>query len=634
LSQEERQSKLAELNELRAITNNAEDPNNDGFAISSKKKESNQSRRLRAADDDDTYIFFIRHSDPNGILLVKDLTITPPELVNEWIKVPNITGTEYTLTGLESGTAYEVMVEPIYEDGTTGLQSPITVFTTLGTETDPIESEFSVSEGKKVQFAKGNLRYKGDSSGYEAEWSMAKQQYEILGEANIDGDSPAYLIDLFCWSTTKNYCGVYGYYYDDDPDANFKGDFVDWGTDAKLTSSLGSGWSTLTKDEWGYLLTERENAATKKAVATITIDDENTVKGLLLLPDEWTAPTGAPAIDGSPVALTLAQWTALETAGAVFLPAAGQMTATYNSSSWTTTSTFTKAGTYWTATPSGDKSDMMAMTLSFDDTNATTDTDLNRRTYTAVRLVKAVTTAVDITLYEEGSDNSQIIADNDGKLANVTLSDRTLYKDDSWNTLCLPFDVDLTAEDCPLAGATAKTLADATMTVTTVTLTFGEALTTLAAGVPYIIKWNKGDNIESPTFKGVTIAATVPDASTITKANDNVKFIGYYDAFDIDENDADIYYMTADNTLKHTGVARKLNACRAYFQFTAEAVGGNLQSPTRQLVLDFGDMTTGIKDNSRETISNNGLYDLQGRRITGQTRKGIYIHNGQKIVIR
>ena len=382
----------AELSELRAITINAEDPNNDGFAISSKEKESNQSRRLRAPENATTYIFFIRHNDPNGVLLVKDLTITPPEQVNDWIKVPNISGTEYTLTGLTPETAYEVMVEPVYEDGTTGTQSAITVFTTLGAETEPTEGEFSVSASKKVQFARGNLRYSGDSYGYEAEWSMAKQQYDTLGEANIrTSGSNTYLADshdLFCWSTVNNYYGVSSYSYDDDPGPHFLGDFVDWGTDEKLVSDLGSGWSTLSKDEWSYLLNERENAATKKAVATITLDAENSVKGLLLLPDDWTAPDGAPVLSGSPVEMTLEQWTLMETAGAVFLPAAGQLTSVYED--YKTTTTLTPAGTYWTSTPSDDASGLKAMTLLFDNENVTLATDLHRRVMTAVRLVKAV----------------------------------------------------------------------------------------------------------------------------------------------------------------------------------------------------------------------------------------------------
>ena len=370
------------LSELRAITINAEDPNNDGFAISSKEKESNQSRGLRTAEDE-TYIFFIRHSDPNGVLLVKDLTITPPENLGAWTVIDNIKGTAYTLTGLEPSTTYEVMVEPVYEDGTTGTQSPITVFTTLGKDTDPLKGVFSVSKDKKVQFAKGNLRYSGDSEGYITNWSMAKQQYEILGEANIDGSSPAYLIDLFCWSTVNNYCGVSNYCYYDDPDAYFKGDFVDWGTDAKLASALGSGWSTLSKNEWNYLLNERKDADKLKMLATVA-----GVKGLVLLPDEWKAPDGV-LIDKE---MTAEQWATVEETGVVFLPVAGQMTATYDNSSWTTTTNFTEVGTYWTSTPAGDKPDQKADILTITAEGATLDADLLRRTYTAVRLVKVAAT--------------------------------------------------------------------------------------------------------------------------------------------------------------------------------------------------------------------------------------------------
>ena len=106
----------------------------------------------------------------------------------------------------------------------------------------------------------------------------------------------------------------------------------------------------------------------------------------------------------------------------------------------------------------------------------------------------------------DNADNSTTINTADGFLANVTLSGRTLYKDGAWNTICLPFDV--TIAGSPLAGATARPLTSASISGSTLTLTFGDAVTTLKAGTPYIIKWASGDNIVSPVFSGVTIDKT------------------------------------------------------------------------------------------------------------------------------
>jgi len=371
-----------ELNELRAITTNAENPQKDGFTITpSGAFRMDNARRTRAAADNDTYIFFIRHSDPNGVLLVKDLVITPPDQVNEWIKIPNIPYKEYYLAGLEPSTTYEVMVEPVYENGTTGTPSVITVFTTLGVETELVEGEFSVGTTKKVLFAHGNLRCEGER--YEDEWSMAKQQYEVLGQDNIDVDGsrsyPAWLIDLFCWSTPDNYYGINTYYYYDDEEAksHFNGSFDDWGECPALIRDLGPGWQTLSKDEWNYLLNERPNAAQLRTIATVA-----GVKGLVLIPDEWTAPDGLLISDE----MTAEQWAVIEQTGLVFLPAAGQMTITYED--YNAVTTVAEAGSYWTSTPSDDASGMKASILSFTDTEITLDTDLSRRVCTAVRLVK------------------------------------------------------------------------------------------------------------------------------------------------------------------------------------------------------------------------------------------------------
>lgn len=217
-----------------------------------------------------------------------------------------------------------------------------------------------------------------------------------------------------------------------------------------------------------------------------------------------------------------------------------------------------------------------------------------------------------------------------GKTLDVKLSDRTLYKDGEWNTLCLPFTLALVGS--PLEGATAKTLTDATMTGTTVTLTFGPAVTTLQANTPYLIKWdaNSGADILEPTFTNATIVNSTEADRTITKADGNVKFIGYYSAFDIDEYNTDIYYMTTGNTLKHTGMARTLHTCRAYFQFSE-----NFVNNSRQFVFDFGnDVETGITATTYSDKTD-AWYTLDGRKLNGKpTSKGIYVHNGRKVVIR
>lgn len=412
ITKEERDNMQRELNELRVMTAMAENPHKDGFTITNENPSPAAQVKVRRAPEIDaaTYVFFIRHSDPNGVLLVKDLTITPPDQMNDWILIPNVKGTNYTLTGLEPNTAYEVMVEPIYEDGNTGVQSPITVFTTIGEETDPMLADFSVSEEKKVNFAHGNLRYQGDV--YEGTWSMAKQQYDVFGEGNVENTEHgssyvADLMDLFCWSTSENYFGVSSYYYYDDEDAwpKFQGDFADWGTSSGLINDLGDGWTTLSKDEWTYLLTQRENAANLAGLATVA-----GVKGLVILPDEWNA-------SGLLSAYTAEEWTTIEAAGAVFLPAAGQMSTTYED--YTATTTFTETGAYWTSTPSDEEMDNVthfAYGLTFDDSQ-TQMASLSRRTHYAVRLVKVVSktdkTALNATIemaqqfYDSMKDDEQ-----------------------------------------------------------------------------------------------------------------------------------------------------------------------------------------------------------------------------------
>lgn len=207
--------------------------------------------------------------------------------------------------------------------------------------------------------------------------------------------------------------------------------------------------------------------------------------------------------------------------------------------------------------------------------------------------------------------------------------------DFAWHDITLPFD--LVLEGSPLEGATAKTLTNATVTnngeYTHVELTFGDDVTTLQAGKPYIIKWEASqENIENPTSTGVLVKDVDEEVRTLSFADYQVQFIGYYDAFNITPEDEDIFYMTAGSELKHTGQNRTLKSCRAYFQFSEEAL------KARQFVLNFGDgnEATGIVSATNFSKDTNaGWYTVDGMKLGKQpTRKGVYIHNGRKAVIK
>lgn len=193
---------------------------------------------------------------------------------------------------------------------------------------DYVNGLFTVnSNGKQVYFAKGNLQYIN-----LMEWRFAAHQYDFLGTWNLSA------WDLFGWSTD------YGNWFGLSTSTNsidYARDFVDWGT------QIGDGetWYTLSSAEWDYVLNTRTNAVSKKGMATV-----NDVHGLILLPDAWTLPAGLTFVSGTGWnrnQYTAAEWHQMETAGAVFLPAAGFRYGTelgYVGAN----------GGYWSSTPDGE----------------------------------------------------------------------------------------------------------------------------------------------------------------------------------------------------------------------------------------------------------------------------------------
>ena len=268
-------------------------------------------------------------------------------------------------------------------------------------------------------------------------------------------------------------------------------------------------------------------------------------------------------------------------------------------------------------------------------------------------------------VYYELSDNGNNTAviseaNNSNEHAYVVLNNRTLYKDGKWNTICLPFgvsDIDQTDNKTftgtPLEGATVMELdlADSYDHPTglasdgTLYLNFKTA-SEIKAGTPYIIKWasdTEHPTILSPVFNGVTIDNSADAIARKTVIFDGGQFIGTYVGQRFGTENQSILFLGADNKLYYPQPDTSdpnnpkypsIGAQRAYFQLSS-----GTQARSFSLNFGEGDDATGIismEDVRGKMEDVNGFwYSLDGRRLASKPiAKGVYIHNGKKVVIR
>ena len=249
---------------------------------------------------------------------------------------------------------------------------------------------------------------------------------------------------------------------------------------------------------------------------------------------------------------------------------------------------------------------------------------------------------------DSGADvqnNSVLISENANVVTDVKLFGRTLYKDNAWNTICLPFDID-DLSGTQLEGATLKeldtenkyTMQESQFIIDntngtyqtglsndgTLYLFFKDAEDGISAGVPYIIKWASGDPIVPPTFSGVTINGDAPIPVTFTGG----QFVGNYDAITIPIEGNSILYIGANNTLYYPKEKMTIGAFRAYFLLDNPAT-------VRAFNLNFGDNRSSGITTTNYTNEDGVWYTVDGRKLlNAPKRKGVYIKNGAKVTIK
>ena len=254
-------------------------------------------------------------------------------------------------------------------------------------------------------------------------------------------------------------------------------------------------------------------------------------------------------------------------------------------------------------------------------------------------------------LMSDDGDNSTAIAEGQGEEnATVTIDGRTFFKDYSWNTLCLPFNMtadqvyyQLYPYDYKLMELDTDGDHDGKKTGFdpddgTLYLYF-KSTSSIEAGKPYIVRWEKDYsgkdiNVYFPAFYGVTITSTTP--ITVTAENSGlgrVQMVGTYSSTPLAKNDRSNLYLGADNMLYYPNADDfSIGAFRAYFHIDLE---DDQMAPGR-VVMNFGnDETSGMECIGMPSSHGAEIwYTPDGRQLNGKpTRRGFYICNGCKILI-
>ena len=212
-------------------------------------------------------------------------------------------------------------------------------------------------------------------------------------------------------------------------------------------------------------------------------------------------------------------------------------------------------------------------------------------------------------------------------------------KTNEWNTICLPFA--MTGAQVTTAFGSDVQLADFIdydvnddATLLTVNFNMINPTDGMEANYPYLIKISKPQNMTEFTAKAVI----EPAEDDAVVEYDNGKsgsrrqvygtFKGTYHAQTVVPENC--LFISEDKFWYSTG-ATKMKAYRAYFDFVD--ILSAVENPSSRIVMSFDDDTTGIT-NTNSTNDTNEWYTVSGVKVEKPVRKGLYIQNGKKKVVK
>lgn len=200
---------------------------------------------------------------------------------------------------------------------------------------------------------------------------------------------------------------------------------------------------------------------------------------------------------------------------------------------------------------------------------------------------------------------------------------RSFVADDTWYTICLPFNV---AQKQLVEVFGGEKVELRTFDHMDGMVMYFKPVDDLAAGVPYLIKPNK--NLDSLLFENVKIdMAAHPDLQV---GADGYFMQGTYQATVLNPDGTNLFLGDNNTFFRPSENDHRMKGTRVYFIIPRKAVGKVLSYDTETIVDGIVDVEVNSQSNSQKVYNINGVY--VGSSLQNLT-PGVYIVSGKKVVV-
>lgn len=200
---------------------------------------------------------------------------------------------------------------------------------------------------------------------------------------------------------------------------------------------------------------------------------------------------------------------------------------------------------------------------------------------------------------------------------------RSFVADDTWYTICLPFNV---AKEQLVEVFGGENVELRTFHHMEGMVMYFKSVENLEAGVPYLIKPNK--NLDNLLFENVKIdMAAHPD---LRVGADGYFMQGTYQATVLNPDGTNLFLGDNNTFFRPSENDHRMKGTRVYFIIPRKAVGKVLSYDTETIVDGIVDVEVNSQSNSQKVYNINGVY--VGDNLQNLT-PGVYIVDGKKVVV-